>query len=123
VKTTTTTIETDVKTMRRCINCKKQKTFPDKFRVIGYVHCVSDVCQDCQNEYSKKINVKQSLFNSFVQRMETRLEVGEIKYSDNYEQKDMFEEIEQELFDVANYAYLQFLKIEKLKLKMKAMKT
>ena len=46
-----------------------------------------------------------------------RLETGERKSGNHYMEIDLFEEITQELADIANYAFLEYVKISKLKAK------
>ena len=56
-------------------------------------------------------------WEKFSQICLSRLEVGEKLYGTNYERIDLYEEIVNELADVFNYTFLQFIKIEKLKSK------
>lgn len=44
-----------------------------------------------------------------------RLETGERISGDHYMEIDLFEEITQELADVANYAFLEYMKVSKLR--------
>jgi len=56
----------------------------------------------------------------FFKRCYNRLEIGERKGGDRFESLDLFEEIGDELADVSNYAFLQYVKLLKLKKKVKA---
>lgn len=58
----------------------------------------------------------------FFKKCYARLEMGERKGARRFESLDLFEEIRDELADVSNYAFLQYVKLEKLKEKMKAIK-
>ena len=44
-----------------------------------------------------------------------RLETGERISGDRYEEIDLFDEITQELADIANYAFLEYMKISQLR--------
>jgi hypothetical protein len=44
-----------------------------------------------------------------------RLETGEHKSGDHYMEIHLFDEITQELADVANYAFLQYMKMSQLR--------
>ena len=58
----------------------------------------------------------------FFKRCYARLEMGQRKGGSRFESLDLFEEISDELADVSNYAFLQYVKLAKLKEKMKAIK-
>jgi NTP pyrophosphatase (non-canonical NTP hydrolase) len=58
----------------------------------------------------------------FFKRCYSRLEIGERKGGDRFESLDLFEEITDELADISNYAFLQYIKLLKLKEKMKAIR-
>lgn len=64
-----------------------------------------------------KINRKD--FNKFIKDMWKRLERGKEKYGDTYEDDDIVKELEEELMDVANYAFMLWLKIIKISKKFK----
>jgi hypothetical protein len=48
----------------------------------------------------------------------SRLEMGEKEDGDRFESLDLIEEIIEELADVSNYAFLQYLKLLKLREKL-----
>jgi len=56
----------------------------------------------------------------FFKRCYNRLEMGEKTGADRYESLDLFEEIDDELADISNYAFLQHVKLMKLKEKIKS---
>lgn len=58
----------------------------------------------------------------FFKRCYSRLEIGEKKGGDRFESLDLFEEISDELADISNYAFLQYVKLVRIKEKMKAIK-
>lgn len=48
-------------------------------------------------------------------KCEERREMGRERYGDNdYETKDMFQEMKEELYDTINYAIFQIMKINKM---------
>jgi hypothetical protein len=47
-----------------------------------------------------------------------RLEVGDEQYGKKFESVEILDQIAEELADVANYAFLEYLKIQKIKRKM-----
>jgi hypothetical protein len=46
--------------------------------------------------------------------------MGESKGGDRFESLDLFEEISNELADISNYAFLQYVKLMRLKEKVKS---
>jgi len=58
----------------------------------------------------------------FFKRCYSRLEISERKGRDRFESLDLFEEIRDELADISNYAFLQYVKLIKLKKKMNVIK-
>jgi hypothetical protein len=50
-----------------------------------------------------------------------RLDKGQEMYGSRYEHLDLFEEMSQELADIANYAFLEYRKIKALKKKAKSL--
>ncbi|MDG6998195.1 MAG: hypothetical protein JRN15_03675 [Nitrososphaerota archaeon] len=50
-----------------------------------------------------------------------RLEKGQEMYGSRYINLDLFEEITQELVDIANYAFLEFKKVKILKSRVEAL--
>ena len=52
---------------------------------------------------------------SFVKLCYGRLEAGEKIHGTNYQNIDLYKEISEELADVANYAFMEYHKIQKLK--------
>jgi hypothetical protein len=65
--------------------------------------------------------MKESL-KEFFKRCYERLEMGEKADGDRFESLVLFEEICNELADVSNYAFLQYMKLMKLKEKMETLK-
>jgi hypothetical protein len=65
--------------------------------------------------------MKESL-KEFFKRCYERLEMGEKEDGDRFESLELFEEICNELADVSNYAFLQYVKLMKLKEKMESLK-
>ena len=66
-------------------------------------------------EDTLKKNIKE-----FFKICYSRLEIGEKKYGDRYESIDLFEEIINELADISNYSFLQYVKLMKLREKIKS---
>jgi len=62
---------------------------------------------------------KAKMFDEFKERMRQRLEDGEIKYGDKFLRVDMFDEIGEEMLDIANYAFLLYFKIKRLQVENK----
>jgi len=62
--------------------------------------------------------IKEKYLNKFVKVMVERLKSGNQKYGDDWLRKDCFEEAEFELYDLANYAYLVWLKLQIRKVKV-----
>ena len=56
--------------------------------------------------------LKNKFFKEFTKEMFDRIQKGHEKYGDDWRRKDNLKEIEYELFDIANYAYLQWLKLK-----------
>lgn len=52
-------------------------------------------------------------FNEFIKVMEKRINYGQKKYGDDYEEKDIKKEMLDEATDLANYAFLLYLKAKK----------
>lgn len=62
---------------------------------------------------------KRTNLKDFFKICYSRLEMGEKEDGDRFESLDLIEEIIEELADVSNYAFLQYLKLVKLKEKIK----
>lgn len=62
----------------------------------------------------------KNYLKEFFKRCYNRLEMGEREGGDRFESLDLFEEISDELADISNYAFLQYIKLIKLKKKMKS---
>jgi len=58
----------------------------------------------------------------FFKRCYSRLEMGEKGDGNRFESLNLFEEITDELADISNYAFLQYVKLTKLKEKMKSLR-
>jgi hypothetical protein len=63
---------------------------------------------------------KKELLKIYFQKCYERLEMGEAAGGDRYKSLDLFEEISNELADISNYAFLEYLKLMGLKEKIKA---
>ena len=63
---------------------------------------------------------KNNFLKTYFQKCYDRLEMGEAAGGDRYKSLDLFEEISNELADISNYAFLQYIKLMKLKEKMQA---
>lgn len=50
--------------------------------------------------------------------MEKRMQRGKKKYGNKYLKANIIDELEDELVDVANYAYMLWCKVKKLKMKI-----
>lgn len=61
---------------------------------------------------------KTEYLKKYFQKCYERLEMGEAAGGDRYKSLDLFEEISNELADISNYAFLEYLKIMKLKEKI-----
>lgn len=61
---------------------------------------------------------QQERLKEFFKVCYERLDAGDKLYGDRFETIDLLDEIEQELADVSNYAFLQYVKIELLKNKL-----
>ena len=64
----------------------------------------------------------KNYLKEFFKRCYSRLEMGEKEDGERFETIDLLEEIGDELADVSNYAFLQFVKLVKLEEKMKSIK-
>ena len=60
----------------------------------------------------KDLALKNKFFKEFTKIMFDRIQEGHKKYGDDWKRKDNLKEMEYELFDIANYAYLQWLKLK-----------
>jgi len=60
----------------------------------------------------------QSNLKEFFKMCYERLEAGEKMYGDRFAELDLPKEIEQELADISNYAFLQYVKVQRLKSKI-----
>ncbi len=58
--------------------------------------------------------MKEHLEN-FFKLCYARLDTGNEQYGNRYKNLDLYEQIEEELADVANYAFMQYIKIKELK--------
>lgn len=58
---------------------------------------------------------ERKTFDAFIIRMWERFEKGRDKYGFDYLTKDQLNDIEEELLDVANYAFMFYMKISLLK--------
>lgn len=63
---------------------------------------------------------KKKYLEEFFKKCYERLEMGEAKDGNRFESLDLFEEMGNELVDLSNYAYLQYIKLMRLKKKMKS---
>ena len=63
---------------------------------------------------------KKERLKEFFKKCYDRLEMGESKGWNMFESLDLFEEMSNELADLSNYAFLQYIKLMKLKEKMKS---
>lgn len=63
---------------------------------------------------------KNNFLKTYFQKCYDRLEMGEAAGGDRYKSLDLFEEISNELADISNYAFLQYIKLMKLKEKVQA---
>lgn len=72
------------------------------------MHDVDDEMKDYLKEFFKKCY--------------SRLEMGEKGNGNRFESLDLFEEMTDELADMSNYAFLQYVKLLKLKEKMKSLR-
>lgn len=66
---------------------------------------MDDEMKDCLKEFFKKCY--------------SRLEMGEKGKGNRFKSLDLFEEMADELADISNYAFLQYVKLTKLKEKIK----
>lgn len=64
------------------------------------------------------LKIKFANFSEFIVKMSERMTMGTMKYGDQWKFADIPHEIEQEILDVAIYAYLLWLRIMKIKEKM-----
>jgi hypothetical protein len=65
-------------------------------------------------------NEKKDYLKEFFKKCYDRLEMGESKGGNRFESLDLFEEISNELADISNYAFLQYIKLMRLREKMKS---
>ena len=82
-----------------------------------------DLINSCASAYRRKEKLdaeKKNYLKEFFERCYNRIEMGERKGGDRFESLDLFEEIGDELADVSNYAFLQYVKLKRLKEKMKS---
>lgn len=63
---------------------------------------------------------KKEFLKIYFQKCYERLEMGEAAGGERYKRLDLFEEISNELADISNYAFLEYLKLMKLKEKITA---
>ncbi len=63
---------------------------------------------------------KKEFLKTFFQKCYDRLEMGEAVGGDRYKSLDLFEEIADELADISNYAFLQYIKVMNLRKKLKS---
>jgi hypothetical protein len=63
---------------------------------------------------------KKKLLQVFFKKCYERLEMGEEIGGNRFESLNLFEEISNELADISNYAFLQYIKIMKLEEKTKS---
>jgi hypothetical protein len=63
---------------------------------------------------------KKGFLKIYFQKCYERLELGEAAGGDRYKSLDLLEEISNELADISNYAFLEYLKLMKLKEKINA---
>lgn len=61
---------------------------------------------------------KMAEFDNFIEKMDQRLLKAHGKYGDEWLTCDFFKEIEEELLDIANYAYLFYRRLQLLKKKV-----
>jgi len=52
----------------------------------------------------------QTEFNTYLKAMQKRMDMGQRKYGDNYNQKNLKQELLDEAIDLSNYAFLLYLK-------------
>ena len=62
---------------------------------------------------------KFGCFGEFIAKMSEHMTLGTIKYGDTWVYADLANELEQEVVDVAVYAYLLWLRLQKIKEKLK----
>jgi len=63
---------------------------------------------------------KKNYLKAFFHKCYNRLEMGEEIGGGRFESVDLFEEISNELADISNYAFLQYVKLMRLKKKMES---
>lgn len=63
---------------------------------------------------------KKKRLKAFFQKCYDRLEMGEEAGGNRFESVDLFEEISNELADISNYAFLQYIKLMRLKKKIES---
>lgn len=71
----------------------------------------------------KQVNVVEEdlklYLEDFVKMCYNRLEKGSTAYNKQFEQEDLYMEIMEELADVSNYAFLEYVKVRRLMEKKK----
>jgi len=65
-------------------------------------------------------DVMKKELEEFFKRCYVRLEMGEKKFGYRFESLNLLEEIIDELADISNYAFLQYVKLTKIREKLKA---
>jgi len=65
---------------------------------------------------------RQDQLKQFFKICYERLNEGEKVHGEKFETLDLFKEIEEELADVSNYAFLQYLKVLQLKAKVESVR-
>lgn len=66
---------------------------------------------------------KKKYLEDFFKKCYQRLEMGEEIGGNRFESLNLFEEISNELADISNYAFLQYVKIVRLEEKTKSIET
>lgn len=72
------------------------------------------IIQDLKKDRAKEMN-KES-FNEFKEKCWKKMEYGRKKYGDSFNDRDIRQEIEEDLIDVANYIYMLSLKVKRWKI-------
>lgn len=60
---------------------------------------------------SKTYNFKMKDFRRFTSGMTKRLKMGDKRYKDDWINRDLIKDMEEELLDIANYSYLLYRKL------------
>jgi hypothetical protein len=72
--------------------------------------------RDMSNIGRIKMNkLKAEYFDEFTQKMRERMEAGDKKYGNDWFFTNLPDEMEAELLDLANYAYLLYNKVKRFK--------